>query len=130
MRVVLDTNILVSGLLNSEGTPAQIINMVLNRSITLLYDNRILLEYSEVLKRKKFGFKQEWVEPIIEFVKQEGKFITAEPTNVKTIDKDDLKFMEVAITGEADYLITGNAKHFPKLNIIKTPREFLESKKR
>lgn len=130
MRVVLDTNVLVSGLLSSVGPPAQIINLILNRTITVLYDNRILLEYKEVLKRKKFGFKQEWIVPIIEFIKQEGEFISAEPTNVKTIDKDDLKFMEVAKTGKANYLITGNEKHFPKLNLIKTPREFLESIKR
>jgi uncharacterized protein len=130
MRVVLDTSVLVSGLLSSEGPPAQIINLFLNKTITLLYDNRVLLEYKEVLKRKKFGFKQERIEPIIEFIKQEGEFISAEPTNVKITDKDDLKFVEVAITGKANYLITGNEKHFPKLNLIKTPKEFLESIKR
>ena len=84
MRIVLDTNVLVSGLLNADGPPAQILNLILNKHITVLYDNRILLEYIEVSRRKKFDFKQEWIDTIIEFIKIEGEYITAVPSDEKT----------------------------------------------
>ena len=58
MKVVPDTNVIISGLINVDGTPAQIVNLLINGRITLLYDGRILQEYAEVLNRKKFGFKK------------------------------------------------------------------------
>ena len=126
MDVVVDTNVLVSGLLNPKGIPAYILNLLLNRKLSLLYDNRIIGEYENVLNRDKFGFKKENIEPLIDFLKYEGHFITANP--IKTIfkDKDDKMFLEVAETGNAEYLITGNIVHFPKLKKIVTPKEFIE----
>ena len=53
MKIVLDTNVLVSSLLNPDGSPAKILNLILSEKIILLYDNRILNEYYDVLKREK-----------------------------------------------------------------------------
>jgi putative PIN family toxin of toxin-antitoxin system len=64
MRVVLDTNVIISGMISIEGTPAQIVNLLINGRITLLYDSRILKEYVEVLNRKKFGFKKSTITPL------------------------------------------------------------------
>ena len=69
MNIVVDTNILVSGLLNPAGLPAQIIEILINGKIVILYDNRILLEYEEVLSRKKFKFPKEIISPIIDYIK-------------------------------------------------------------
>jgi predicted nucleic acid-binding protein len=44
MKIVLDTNVIVSALLNSHGVPAQILGLVLNGTIKIIYDNRILEE--------------------------------------------------------------------------------------
>jgi uncharacterized protein len=126
MKIVADTNIFVSGLLNPEGKPAQILNLILNQKLILLYDNRILHEYSDVLHRKKFKFPHYLIEPIIEFVKMDGVYIAAEPVKEKLPDESDTKFLEVASTGEATYLITGNTSHYPKIKIIKTPAEFIK----
>lgn len=126
MKIVLDTNVVVSGLLNSNGKPAQILNLLLNQKITLLFDNRILQEYSDVLYREKFQFTEEMVEPLLEFMKMEGEFILANPINDKFSDEDDKKFLEIAISGNANYLITGNTNHFPKKDIIISPSEFIE----
>lgn len=126
MNVVIDTNVFVSGLLNDEGIPGQIVNMVLAERFTLLFDNRILEEYEDVLNRKRLKLLKEIIDPIIDYIKNEGIYVLAEPLKIKFEDEDDKKFLEVAISGNAEYLITGNTKHFPATDIIVTPREFYE----
>ena len=54
MKVVVDTNVLISGLLTPHGPPAEIVRMVLNGNLRVCYDLRILDEYSEVFARPKF----------------------------------------------------------------------------
>ena len=125
MRIVLDTNVIVSGLINPNGSPAAILNLVVNAKVQLLYDIRILQEYIEVLHRKKFGFNPESIEALIDYLQDEGEYISAEPTSMKFKDDDDRSFYEVMITGEADYLISGNLSHFPEDKNFKSPREFL-----
>jgi uncharacterized protein len=126
MNVVVDTNVLVSGLLNPKGLPANILNLLLNGKLSLLYDNRIISEYENVLNRDEFGFKKENIEPFIDFLKCEGYFVTANPIKATFKDEDDKKFLEVAETGKAEYLITGNIVHFPEHKKIVTPKEFIE----
>jgi uncharacterized protein len=125
MNIVLDTNVLVSGLINPDGNPAKILNMVLNGEIILLYDIMILDEYRQVLRRDKFGFPEDIVEPFLDFIAGEGISVTPNPTSIKFKDEDDKKFYEVAISGNADYLITGNKIHFPREKTIISPTEFL-----
>ncbi|MDX9800288.1 MAG: putative toxin-antitoxin system toxin component, PIN family [Spirochaetia bacterium] len=125
MKIVLDTNVIISALINPDGIPAQILNLVINGKILFYYDNRILKEYSEVLRRKKFGFEEEWVNTFIDFIKNEGEFVVAEPLKIIFEDEDDKKFFEVAKSGKVFYLVTGNKKHFPKDKIIVTPKEFM-----
>lgn len=57
MRVVVDTNILVSGVLNPHGPPGRIVNAILVETFTVLYDDRILSEYRAVLAQPAFGFR-------------------------------------------------------------------------
>ena len=125
MRIVLDTNVLVSGLLNPKGPPAAILNLLVNGKVLLLYDNRILQEYSEVLRRDKFGFNKESIDILIDYFKNVGEYISAEPTNKKFDDENDRVFYEVMITGEAKYLVSGNLVHYPKNNKILDPRRFI-----
>jgi putative PIN family toxin of toxin-antitoxin system len=125
MKVVLDTNVIVSALINPHGTPAVIINLLLNGTITLLYDNRILDEYRRVLYREKFGFTREMIEPLLEFIRFEGEFVPAEPVPGDFTDEDDRKFLEVAKSGGAHLLVTGNRQHFPGDSIICSPGELV-----
>ena len=127
MKVVLDTNVLVSALINPAGVPATILNLVLNGRVTLLYDNRIMAEYRAVLQRGKFSFSPELIEPLLEFMVSEGDFVAAEPLAIPFADAGDKKFLEVAQSGRADCLITGNLRHFPAREDIMTPKRFLES---
>ena len=126
MKVVVDTNVTVSALINSNGTPAKVLAIILNGKVTILFDNRIIFEYKEVLSRKDFGFNAETVNDLIDFFKHEGEFISAEHEKIKFHDAADKKFYEVFKSAKAHYLITGNTKHFPKEKGIVTPRDFLE----
>lgn len=112
MRVVIDTNVLVSGILNPHGPPGRIVDAVLSETVIVLHDDRILAEYREVLLRSMFGFHRADVDALLNFVDFAGEHLTAGGTDVVLPDPTDLPFLEVAIAGLADALITGNAKHF------------------
>lgn len=131
MRVILDTNILVSALITPFGNPAKILDMVLFGELQVLYDDRILYEYREVLLRPKFGFEKKDVDELLTFIEAEGFKITAVPVNETLVDEDDIPFIEVAISGKAEALITGNKRHFKvkggaKQIKIMAPDEFLK----
>ncbi|MGA2977372.1 MAG: putative toxin-antitoxin system toxin component, PIN family [Spirochaetia bacterium] len=126
MKVVVDTNIFVSGLINTDGTPAQIVNLVINGRSTLIYDDRILKEYADVLNRKKFGFKRSMIDPLLDFIRNLSEYVGADPINKAFTDEDDKKFYEVAKTGAATCIVTGNKNHYPKEAIVKSPSEFIQ----
>jgi uncharacterized protein len=126
MKVVLDMNVIISGMINLDGTPAQIVNLLINGRITLLYDSRILKEYVEVLNRKKFGFKKSTIAPLLDYIRNEGEYVAAEPTSKKFVDKDDRMFYEVAKTAKAKCIVTGNKDHYPDEELIRSPKELIE----
>ena len=126
MKIVLDTNVLIFGILNSKGTPGQVLNLIFNRKVKLLIDTRILQEYEEVLNRPKFKFKNEMLQSILDFIQMESEFILAEPDDSDFTDEDDRMFFEVALTGAASNLVTGNRKHFPDKEFIVSPSEFIQ----
>lgn len=126
MKVVLDTNVIVSALLSPSGSPASVLTMVLRGSVSLLIDNRILFEYTDVLHREKFNFPRRAVDPLLDFFKALTLYVSAAPTSANLPDKDDRPFYEVAVSGGADFLITGNKSHFPRKPIVVTPKQFLD----
>lgn len=113
-RVVLDTNVLVSALLVPVGSSARLLKLAERGSITLLYDDRILWEYDQVLRRPRFGFSLPSVEVLIEFLLREGERVIAEIMKPAGADPTDQPFFEVAFSGGAELLVTGNRKHFPQ----------------
>lgn len=125
MRIVLDTNVLVAALLNLRGVPASILNAILEENVAVLVDDRILYEYRDVLRRQRFGFPKETVNALMDFFEHHGEHIAAGPTFGATPDPDDLPFYEVAIAGNAGYLVTGNVKHFPAENQAVLPADFI-----
>jgi len=129
MQIVLDTNVIISGLLNPIGKPGQIVQLVSSGIIKICYDARIIAEYYSVLVREKFGFDRSDVNSFITQVKSEGILVFPQPLEIKIIDQDDLKFIEVALAGKVKYLVTGNLKHYPKERIKKleiiTPSDLL-----
>ncbi|MBC8216893.1 MAG: putative toxin-antitoxin system toxin component, PIN family [Planctomycetes bacterium] len=113
MKVVLDTNVVVSGLISPFGNPADILRMVSSGEIQLCFDARILMEYKEVLRRPKFQFEEEKVRSLLDQIERCGQTVAARPLESPLPDPDDDPFLEVAIAGKADCLVTGNIGHFP-----------------
>jgi len=127
MRVVIDTNVLVSALISPNGTPARILSALLNDKIKILYDNRIIFEYLKVLSRDIFKFNNDLINELIIYIHHNGEYINADYSKIKFEDESDKKFYEVFKTGFAALLITGNKKHFPKEKEIVSPKEFIKA---
>lgn len=127
MRIVLDTNVLVSALLNPDGSPAKILSLLLEGHVRLCLDQRIFLEYEEVLRRKKFSFATNLIADVLDFIRSESEFLNAQPSDLSFKDKSDLKFAEVFLTSDADFLVTGNLGDFRQLQTkgLASPAEFL-----
>ena len=113
MKIVLDTNVLVVGLLSPFGPCGDIIRMVSAGNLTLCVDSRVLSEYHEVLGRPKFNFDQDKVAAILDYIEHHSLVVTSVPLSASLPDPDDEPFLEMAISGGANYLVTGNGAHFP-----------------
>ncbi|MFA7304650.1 MAG: putative toxin-antitoxin system toxin component, PIN family [Methanoregula sp.] len=123
--MVLDTNVLISGMLSPHGVPAKILNLVINGDIIVVLDARIFAEYSTVLQRKKFSFPEDAIHEIIAFIQREGVFISPLPVTCTIPDPGDLPFIEVSCHAEVP-IVTGNIRHFKDSGaIIMTPVQFL-----
>ena len=131
MRVVLDTNVLISGLLTPFGTCAEILRLLVADRIRLCVDARILLEYEEVLQRPKFGFDRQKTALLLDFIRASSEFHAAIPLDKPLPDPDDAPFLEVALAAGAGCLVTGNLKHFPPQCrggcSVLTPAEFMDA---
>ncbi len=130
MKVVLDTNVVVSGLISPFGAPGEIVRMVASGALELCYDARVLSEYRNVLLRQKFSFDQAHVEDLLDQIEACGHVTTGKLLTKRLSDSDDEPFLEVALGGEAYYLVTGNLKHYPAekrqgMRVV-SPTEFLE----
>ena len=116
MRLVIDTNVLVSALLNPHGAPARVLDLVLAGSIQVLWDDRLMAEYADVLARPKFAFGSPDVRALLDYLRLCGNQVQAGPLRnlrvTAVADAFDLPFAEVAVAGHADALVTGNPHHF------------------
>jgi putative PIN family toxin of toxin-antitoxin system len=130
MKIVLDTNVLVAGFLSPFGPPAQVLQLLLAGQAQFCYDTRILAEYRDVLARPKFGFDAELVAAVIDFLEVTGEDVIPTTWKAALPDDNDAMFLEVAAGGEADYVVTGNIRHFPLRSrhgvSVVTPAEFLD----
>lgn len=113
ITVVLDTNVLVSGLLTPHSPAAMLVRLIAQGSIRLAFDERILTEYREVVTRPRFGFGLKQIEDLLAQIEEEGLKIAAQPLNTTLPDPDDIPFLEVAHSAGVDFLVTGNTKHYP-----------------
>ena len=113
IRVVLDTNIIVSALLQPLGPPAQVFELALGGVMQLCVSGSIYAEYEEVISRPRFQRSAEIIAATLQAVRENGHWVR--PTNAITAcsDPDDNIFLECAEAAEAEYLVTGNLRHFP-----------------
>jgi putative PIN family toxin of toxin-antitoxin system len=131
MMIVLDTHVIVSGILRPFSKAASILRLVTDGTVQLAYDLRLLSEYRDVLSRPKFNITKENVEAFLTQVEQEGFLASVKPLEIHLPNPDDEPFLEVALAGRVEAMVTGNKRHFPRKDYqgvkILSPAEFLEA---
>jgi hypothetical protein len=133
MKIILDTNVLVSGLI-STGFPPMVLNEALfNENIVPCFSNSIFQEYQEVLARPKFSRFPDFIEnSFIVLAQLRNKGVFFDPTQSVNLlkDKSDNKFLELAFESKAKFIITGNTLDFTLSDFDQTqivsPKDFIE----
>jgi putative PIN family toxin of toxin-antitoxin system len=110
---VIDTNVLVSGLLNAHGFPGRLLDAIFAGGLRMTFDDRIEREYREVLSRPRFGIPAAWREAVLDVLKIQDAVIAPAQGMRSLPDPDDLPFLEVALRATDHVLVTGNVKHYP-----------------
>ncbi len=131
IRVVLDTNILISATL-AKGLPAALLTILLRLpQFQLCVSEPLLEEYREVFMREKFGkIRQEGLMTIAKIEEQALNVIPKVKVERIKMDRADNRVLECALTAGAHYLITGNRRHFNFGHFLSTrivdPYKFLD----
>jgi uncharacterized protein len=126
-RVVLDTNVVVSAHLNPAGLERAVLNWALEQGFFV--SEPILKEYGDVLLRTKFKIDPGLATKSLGLIRARAALVS--PTRQVTVSRDpyDNRFLECAEAADADYLVTGNKRHFParcKNTRVVDAREFLD----
>ena len=110
MRVVLDTNILISACWKPGGNESQVVALT---NISVCISEQIEAEYREVVQRKKFAKYRDCLEALLESILKTAIRVSPLQTCSACSDADDNQLLDCALAAEAQYVITGNLKHFP-----------------
>jgi putative PIN family toxin of toxin-antitoxin system len=129
MKVVIDTNVVVSANLSDEGLPAAVLDLAASKTILMFVSPAILAEYEAVLRRPHLSLSPAAVARSMAAIRNISRLVKPTRRLAAAADETDNRFLECAISAGADYIITGNARHFPErfesIRIV-TPREFLD----
>ena len=125
---VIDTNVVVSAVLHPSRLPAFILSAGIEQRFMICFSDSILAEYREVLTRGKFGFPTRLVDALLDDIQTTGRRFR--PTTKMSLCRDphDDKFVECAEKAQADYIVTGNIRHFPPRHHgtdVVSPRQFV-----
>jgi putative PIN family toxin of toxin-antitoxin system len=128
LRLVLDTNIVVSAALQPDGLQRTVLLLAIAKPARLYISEAIMVEYREVLARPRMNIRKGLQQQMLQLIRSRSYPVNpARPLQVTT-DPDDNKFLECADAARADYLVTGNQRHFPKFwkkTKVITSREFI-----
>jgi uncharacterized protein len=128
LRLVLDTNIIVSAALKPDGVQRTVLLLAITKPAMLYVTDPILAEYRDVLARPKINIRKGLQQQMLQLLRRHARRVNPSRPMQVTADPEDNKFVECADAARADYLVTGNARHFPKSwkkTKVITSREFL-----
>ena len=128
LRLVLDTNIIISAALKPEGLQRTALIIAIIRPSRLYISPAILSEYRNVLARRELQIRPGIREQLLRLIRRRARSIVPRKRLQVTIDPNDNIFLECADAAGADYLVTGNVRHFPKFwkrTKVITSREFV-----
>jgi putative PIN family toxin of toxin-antitoxin system len=128
LRLVIDTNIVVSAALKPDGLQRTVLVLAITKPARLYVSKAIFAEYREVLARPELRIRRGLRQQLLQLIRNRAQMV--DPARALQIakDPDDNKFLECAEAARADYLITGNLRHFPKFwkqTKVITTREFI-----
>ncbi len=129
LRIVLDTNVVVSAILKAAGLERISLVFALTVPAQLYVSPDILEEYECVLRKPQLKLSRSRVGELMRLVKSRAALVRPSRRLRAALDPDDDMFLECADEARADYLVTGNKRHFPrfwKSTKIVNAREFLE----
>jgi putative PIN family toxin of toxin-antitoxin system len=110
---VIDTNVVVSGLLNPHGPSARVLDSVFDGRLKMVYDARILAEYRDVLHRPRLKLKPALVMAFLEGLRGQ-MLVNPATTLTEGPDPDDLVFVESALAAPDKTIVTGNLADYPE----------------
>jgi putative PIN family toxin of toxin-antitoxin system len=113
LKVIYDTNIMVSAALKPGSIPASLVALAMGKQVRLFLSPPILEEYTEVLKRPKFRLDSDAVNDFLRDLTRAATMVRPTQRVSKSRDEPDNRFLECAQKARADYLVTGNKRHFP-----------------
>jgi len=129
MKAVIDTNVVVSGNLNDQGPSAAILDLAASRIILMCISPPILAEYEAVLRRPRLKLDPARIARSLAIIRKTSRMVKPARRLTEARDEPDNRFLECAVAAGADFIITGNARHFPgqfeNIRIV-TPREFID----
>ncbi len=127
---MLDTNVVVSAALKPQGLPSKVLELVASRRIALFVSSEVLAEYHEVLLRPKLGLEPASVKKLLNEIREAAKLVRPKRRVSVSPDEADNRFLECAEAAQADFLVTGNIRHFPRqyqtIKVVNA-REFLNA---
>jgi putative PIN family toxin of toxin-antitoxin system len=127
---VYDTNVVVSAALYADSLPASLVALAIAGQVRLFLSPPILEEYTEVLQRPKFQFDTRKVNRLLRDLSHAATMVTPDRHLSASPDESDNRFLECAQASGADYLVTGNKRHFPfpayEGTVIVNPAEFAQ----
>ncbi|MGH9454261.1 MAG: putative toxin-antitoxin system toxin component, PIN family [Terriglobia bacterium] len=129
LRLVLDTNVVVPALLKPGGLERTSLIFALTPPARWYLSPDILAEYQNVLLRPRLRLAPSRIDEFIELAQSRALLVNPSVRIEMTPDPDDNIFLECADDARADYLVTGNKRHFPrfwKATKIINVREFIE----
>jgi putative PIN family toxin of toxin-antitoxin system len=128
LRLVIDTNVLISAAIKPAGLQRTVLLLAITKPARLYVSRSILEEYSEVLARPELKIRRGLRLQLLQLIKNHSYTVAPTRQLEVTGDPDDNIFLERADAAKADYLVTGNQKHFPrfwKKTKVITTREFI-----
>ena len=114
LRLVIDTNIVVSAALNEDGLQRTALLIATTRPARLYVSEPIIEEYSRVLARPYLRISKGLRQRLLQLIRNRSNVVVPRRRIEAALDPDDNMFLECADAARADYLVTGNLKHFPK----------------
>ena len=128
LRLVIDTNVLISAAIKPAGLQRTVLLLAITKPARLYVSRSILQEYGEVLARPVLKIRKGLRQQFLQLIKNHSYIVAPTRKLEVTGDPDDNIFLECADAAKADYLVTGNQKHFPKFwkkTKVITSREFV-----